>query len=112
MAGMRPQVIQPKDSPKPIGPYSHGIRAGDFLFCSGQIPINPATGDLVTGDIKAETVQVLENIRAILDHEGLSFRNIVKTTVFLVNLADFAAMNEAYGRYFTADFPARSTVQV
>lgn len=112
LVAMRPQTILPKGSPKPVGPYSHAVRVGDLLFCSGQIPINPATGDLITGDIKLETAQVLENIRTILDQEGLSFRNIVKSTVFLLNLNDFAAINEVYGRYFTGDFPARSTVQV
>lgn len=112
MTGMRPKIVTPKNSPKPVGPYSHAVRVGDLLFCSGQIPIVPATGDLVAGDIKAETAQVLENVRAILDQEGLSFRDVVKSTVYLLNLGDFAAMNEVYGRYFTADFPARSTVQV
>src|SRR5207245_10248771 len=80
--------------------------------CAGQTPIDPATGDLVSGDIKAQTERVLENIKAILDDQGLAFANVVKSTVFLTNLADFAGMNEVYAKFFTADFPARSTIQV
>jgi 2-iminobutanoate/2-iminopropanoate deaminase len=83
-----------------------------MLFCAGQIPIDPKTGNLVEGDVKAQTFQVLENVKAILDEEKLTFKNVVKTTVFLTNLADFAAMNEVYSKYFTADHPARSTIQV
>jgi len=83
-----------------------------MLFCAGQIPIDPKTGNLVEGDAKAQTFQVLENVKAILDEEKLTFKNVVKTTVFLTNLADFAAMNEVYSKYFTADHPARSTIQV
>jgi 2-iminobutanoate/2-iminopropanoate deaminase len=82
------------------------------LFCAGQIPLDPATGNLVSGDIKVQTQRVLENVKAILEDQNLSFANVVKSTVFLTNLADFASMNEVYSRYFTADFPARSTVQV
>ena len=94
------------------GPYNHAVRVGDLLFCAGQIPIDPATGNLVSGDIKAQTERVLENVKTILDDQKLTFANVVKSTVFLTNLADFAGMNEVYARYFTADFPARSTVQV
>ena len=83
-----------------------------MLFCAGQIPIDPANGNLVTGDIKVQTERVLQNVKAILDDQKLTFGNIVKSTVFLTNLADFAGMNEVYAKYFTADFPARSTVQV
>jgi len=83
-----------------------------MLFCAGQIPIEPGTGNLVEGDIKAQTLQVLENVKAILDDQKLSFNNVVKTTVFLTNLGDFAGMNEVYSKYFTANHPARSTVQV
>jgi 2-iminobutanoate/2-iminopropanoate deaminase len=95
-----------------VGPYSQAVRAGDLLFCSGQIPLDPASGSLVAGDIRAQTERVFENIRAILDHAGLSFSQVVKCTVFLVDLADFGAMNEVYARYFAAEYPARSTIQV
>jgi 2-iminobutanoate/2-iminopropanoate deaminase len=105
-------VIKPAKSPAAIGPYSHAVRTGDLLFCAGQIPTEPATGNLVTGDIKAQTERVLENVRVILDDQKLTFANVVKSTVFLTDLADFASMNEVYGRYFTDNFPARSTIQV
>jgi 2-iminobutanoate/2-iminopropanoate deaminase len=105
-------IIQPAKSAPAVGPYNHAIRAGDLLFCAGQIPLDPATGQLVPGDIKAQTQRVLENVKAILDDQNLTFANVVKSTVFLTNLADFAAMNEVYATYFTADFPARSTIQV
>jgi 2-iminobutanoate/2-iminopropanoate deaminase len=106
-------ILKPAKSPPAVGPYSHGVRIGDLLFCAGQIPIDPAhpTGPL-PADIKAQTERVLENVRAILDDQGLTFANVVKTTVFLTSLADFAAMNEIYGKFFTSDYPARSTVQV
>ena len=105
-------IVRPKKSPPAVGPYNHAVRTGDILFCAGQIPIDPKTGNLVEGDVKAQTFQVLENVKAILDEEKLTFKNVVKTTVFLTNLADFAAMNEVYSKYFTADHPARSTIQV
>lgn len=88
------------------------MRVGDLLFCSGQIPLDPATGQLVSGDIKAQTTRALENLKTILDDQKLTFAHVVKSTVFLTSLGDFAAMNEVYAGYFTADFPARSTVQV
>ena len=106
------QIIRPAKSAPAVGPYNHAVRTGDLLFCAGQIPIDPSTGDLVKGDIKIQTQRVLENVKAILDDQKLSFANVVKSTVFLTNLADFAAMNEVYAKYFTADFPARSTIQV
>ncbi len=109
---MNKQTITTNSAPKAIGPYSQAVWAGDLLFCSGQIPLDPATGNLVTGDIKAQTERVLENIKLILEDQRLSFANVVKSTVFLTNMADFAGMNEAYARYFTAHYPARSTVQV
>jgi 2-iminobutanoate/2-iminopropanoate deaminase len=105
-------VIKPAKAAAPIGPYSHAMRVGDLLFCSGQIPLDPATGQLVAGDIKAQTAQVLKNIEAILADQELNFGDVVKSTVFMTNLAEFAAMNEVYAQYFTANFPARSTVQV
>jgi 2-iminobutanoate/2-iminopropanoate deaminase len=106
------QIIKPATSAPAAGPYNHAVRIGDLLFCAGQIPLEPATGNLVTGDIKVQTERVLQNVKAILDDQKLSFANVVKSTVFLTNLADFADMNEVYAKYFTADFPARSTIQV
>lgn len=105
-------VIKPAKSPAALGPYNHAIRVGDLLFCSGQIGINPADGNLVAGDIKAQTDRVLQNVKAILEDQKLTFANVVKSTVFLTNLGDFVAMNEVYAKYFTENFPARSTVQV
>ena len=106
------QIIRPQNAAAPVGPYNHAVRVGDLLFCSGQIPLDPATGQLVSGDIKAQTERVLENVKAVLEDQKLTFSNVVKSTVFMTNLGDFAAMNEVYARYFTGDFPARSTVQV
>ena len=105
-------VIKPARSAPAVGPYNHAVRVGDFLFCAGQIPIEPGSGDLVSGDIKTQTERVLENVKAILDDQKLTFENVVKSTVFLTSLADFVGMNEVYAKYFTGDFPARSTVQV
>ena len=105
-------VIKPKNSPPALGPYNHAVRVGDLLFCAGQIPIDPATGNLVTGDIRSQTERVLQNVKAILDDQGLTFANVVKSTVFMTNLGDFGAMNEIYAQHFTENFPARSTVQV
>jgi 2-iminobutanoate/2-iminopropanoate deaminase len=106
------QIIKPAKSPAAVGPYNHAVRVGDLLFCAGQIPISPADGNLVTGDIKAQTERVLENVKTILDDQKLTFANVVKSTVFLTDLANFAGMNEVYAKYFTGDFPARSTIQV
>ena len=105
-------IIQPKKSPAAVGPYNHAVRVGDLLFCAGQIPLDPATGQLVAGDIQAQTERVLQNVKAILDDQKLTFAHVVKSTVFMTNLGDFAAMNEIYAKYFTENFPARSTVQV
>ena len=105
-------IVKPAQSPAAVGPYNHAVRVGDLLFCAGQIPLDPASGNLVSGDIKAQTQRVLENVKAILDDQKLTFANVVKSTVFMTNLADFVSMNEVYGRYFTDNFPARSTVQV
>ena len=105
-------IIKPTKSPAAVGPYNHAVRIGDLLFCSGQIPLDPVSGQLVAGDIKAQTTRVLENVKAILEDQKLSFAHVVKSTVFMTNLGDFAAMNEVYATYFPADFPARSTVQV
>jgi 2-iminobutanoate/2-iminopropanoate deaminase len=106
------QVIKPQHSPAAVGPYSHAVRVGDLLFCAGQIPIDPATGNLVPGDIRAQTERALQNVKAILEDQHLTFAQVVKSTVFLTNLADFAGMNEIYARYFADPYPARTTVQV
>jgi 2-iminobutanoate/2-iminopropanoate deaminase len=100
------------DAPAAIGPYSQGVRVGRFLFCSGQIPLDPKSGQLDSGDIASQTRRVMESIGAILRAEGITFDNIVKTTIFLTNLGDFQTVNETYGSYFKEDPPARSTVQV
>ncbi len=105
-------IIKPAKSPAAVGPYNHAVRVGDLLFSAGQIPLDPASGNLIAGDITAQTDRVLQNVKAILDDQNLTFANVVKTTVFLTNLADFAAMNEVYAKYFTSDCPARSTIQV
>lgn len=109
---MTKTIIKPAKAAPAVGPYNHAVRVGDLLFCAGQIPLDPATGQLVPGDIKDQTRRVLENVKCILDDQGLTFANVVKSTVFLTNLADFAGMNEIYSQYFTGDFPARSTIQV
>jgi 2-iminobutanoate/2-iminopropanoate deaminase len=106
------QAVSTESAPKAIGPYSQAIRAGDLLFVSGQVPIDPATGSLVDGDITAQTTRVLRNIGAILDAAGASFDHVVRTTVFLADMNDFVAMNEVYAGCFTAPAPARATVQV
>ncbi len=107
-----PHRVLTTDAPAPIGPYNQAIRSGDFLFCSGQIPIDPATGELVTGDIAAQTHRVMQNVRAVLAAGDATFANVVKTTIYLVDMNDFAAVNAAYGEYFTGVAPARSTVAV
>ena len=99
------------EAPKPIGPYSQGVIAGGFLFVSGQIALDPATGNLVDGDIEAQTEQVLKNLLAVLKEAKIGPENVVKTTVYLKDIADFARMNEVYGRYLGKQPPARSTIQ-
>ena len=106
------KIISTTDAPAAVGPYSQAIRSGQFIFCSGQIPLDPKTAQMVQGDINAQTRRVMENISAVLRAEGLTFENIVKTTIFLTNLADFQTVNDLYGSYFKSDPPARSTVQV
>ena len=105
-------IIKPAGAPPAAGPYNHGVRVDGLLFCAGQVPILPESGQLIAGDIRAQTERVLENVKIILQNQGLTLANVVKTTVFMTDLADFAAMNEVYGRHFTKDFPARTTVQV
>ncbi len=104
------QAIHTDRAPQAIGPYSQAIRAGGLLFVSGQIPLDPSTGELVDGDVRAQTKQVMRNLGEILKAAGVSFDRVVRTTIFLADLADFAAVNETYGGYF--DAPARATFQV
>ncbi|MFC6646390.1 RidA family protein [Granulicella cerasi] len=112
---MAKQIISTPDAPAAIGPYSQAVRLGNMLFASGQIPIDPATGDLVAGGITEQTEQVLKNVQAVLAAAGLAVNNVVKSTVFLADMNDFAAMNAVYSTVFAAEGvqpPARSTVQV
>lgn len=106
------KIINTNNAPAPIGPYNQAVETGGLLFVSGQIPSKPNTGEIVTSGIKDEAKQVMENIDAILSEAGLSFANVVKTTIFLTDMGTFAQVNEVYGSYFTSDFPARETVQV
>jgi 2-iminobutanoate/2-iminopropanoate deaminase len=105
-------ILLTNKAPKPVGPYSQAVEAGGFLFCSGQIAIDPKTDQVITGPIEEQTKLVMENIRNVLENAGLSFHSVVKTTIFLINMDDFAKVNEIYGRYFTEQPPARSTIGV
>lgn len=109
---MNKQIINTTNAPAPIGPYSQAVRAAGLLFISGQIAINPGTSDLVTGSIQEETEMVMQNLKAILETAGLGFANVIKTTIFLKDMDLFAPVNEIYGKFFEADFPARETVAV
>lgn len=110
---MDKKIVLTQKAPKPIGPYSQGVvTAPGLLFAAGQIPVDPATGDLVEGDIRAQTRRVLENLQSVLEAGGASLRTVVKTTVFLKDLNDFATMNDVYGEYFKDSPPARSAVEV
>jgi 2-iminobutanoate/2-iminopropanoate deaminase len=109
---MTKTIIKPAGAAPAAGPYNHGVRIGDLLFCAGQIATVPETGQLLSGDVKAQTERVLQNIGLILKDQGLTPANVVKATVFMADLAHFTAMNEIYGKFFTSDFPARTTVQV
>jgi len=106
------QAISSSGAPKAIGPYSPAIRAGQLLFVSGQVPLDPATGQMIEGDITAQTRRVLDNIGALLTAGGRSFADVVRTTIFLADMNDFAAVNDVYGQYFSEPYPARATVQV
>lgn len=108
---MRQPVSSPS-APAAIGPYSPAIRAGQLLFVSGQIPIDPATGTMVDGDVAAQTRRVMENLRALLEAAGLSFASVVRTTIYLADMNDFGKVNEVYGGCFSEPYPARATVQV
>ncbi len=109
---MDKQIIYTKKAPEPIGPYSQAVKALGLLFISGQIAIQPSTNELITKDIKTETEQVMNNLKAILTKSGLGFEHVIKTTIFLKDMSLFASVNEVYGKFFNADFPARETVEV
>lgn len=109
---MKKRAVSTKKAPDAVGPYSQAVCVGGLLITSGQIPLDPATGGLVEGDIQAQTHQVMKNLSAVLTEAGLSFENVIKTTVFLADINDFAAMNEIYATYFSEPYPARSAVQV
>ena len=109
---MRKQIINTPNAPAPIGPYNQAVQAGNWLFISGQVAIVPATGNLVISGIKDETMQVMKNLQAILTEANITFENVVKTTIFLSDMALFTNVNEVYGSYFTGDYPARETVAV
>lgn len=109
---MEKKIINTNNAPAPIGPYSQAVEAGGFLFLSGQIAINPATGNIEASNIKAETIQVMENIKALLDKASYSFANVVKTTIFLSDMSLFTSVNEVYGTYFESNYPARETIAV
>jgi 2-iminobutanoate/2-iminopropanoate deaminase len=100
------------DAPAPIGPYNQAVRSGDFVFCSGQIPLDPVSGEIVPGDVSAQTRQVMKNVGAVLAAADATFASVVKTTIFLVDMNDFAEVNAVYGEYFVDTPPARSTVAV
>lgn len=105
------EIVSTEKAPGAIGPYSQAIKAGGMVFCSGQIPLDPATGEFVSQDVAEQTEQVLKNLAAVLEAAGCTFANVVKTTVFLADMGDFAAMNDVYAKYFTENKPARATVQ-
>lgn len=109
---MSKKIISTKDAPAAIGPYSQAVRAGDLLFVSGQIPLDASTGEMVTGDIEAQTRRVMENLGAVLAAAGAKFEHVVRSTIYLTDLGDFAKVNAVYGSYFSAQPPARATVQV
>lgn len=106
------RIIATSEAPAAVGPYSQAVAVGNLLFCAGQIPLDPATGEIVGEDMTAQTERVCQNITGVLKANGMTFANVVKATVFLTDLANFAAMNAVYAKYFTEPFPARSTIQV
>jgi 2-iminobutanoate/2-iminopropanoate deaminase len=109
---MSKTIITTKQAPEPIGPYNQAVLAGNTLFISGQICIDPASGTLKNKDVQEETHQVMHNLKAILNEAGMNFSNVVKTSIFIMDMHQFAAINEVYGKYFESEFPARETVQV
>ena len=106
------KIVSTTEAPAAVGPYSQAVRVGSTIYCAGQIPLDPKSGQIISGDISAQTRRVLDNITAVLKAEGLTLQNIVKTTIFLTDLADFQTVNEVYASYFKQAPPARSTVQV
>jgi 2-iminobutanoate/2-iminopropanoate deaminase len=109
---MRKQIIESAEAPKPIGPYSQAVRLGEFVFLSGQVGLDPKSGELVGGGVAGETRRAMENLGGVLRAAGAGFSEVVRVTIYLTNLADFAQVNEIYGSYFAAEPPARATVQV
>jgi 2-iminobutanoate/2-iminopropanoate deaminase len=109
---MSKEVIKTANAPAPIGPYNQAIRSGNFLFISGQVAFDPATNEIIEGDVTQETHRVMKNLQAILDAAGSTFSHVLKTTIFLSDMSLFATVNEVYGSYFTSDYPARETVAV
>lgn len=112
MASNQKQIILTAQAPQPIGPYSQAVRSGNFLFCSGQIALDPVTGQVSSPDVEGQTKRVMENVKAVLEAAGAQFQNVVKTTIFLKSMNDFPKVNEIYGTYFKENPPARSTVEV
>jgi 2-iminobutanoate/2-iminopropanoate deaminase len=109
---MQKQIIETMSAPRPVGPYSQAVMVGEMLFCSGQIAINPETNEVLQADVSTQARRVMDNLKAVVEASGLSLENIVKTTIFLTDMNDFAAVNEVYKNYFARKFPARSTIQV
>lgn len=109
---MNKEIIYSKNAPAAIGPYAQGVKVGNLLFISGQLPINPKTGELLTGDIQAQTKQVIENLKAIIEEAGATLEDVVKTTVFLKDMNEFSLVNEVYGEYFKENPPARVCVEI
>lgn len=109
---MHKQIIETMNAPRPVGPYSQAVMTGDFLFCSGQIAINPETNEVLQADIQTQARRVLDNLKAVVESSGLTMDSVVKTTIFLTDMNDFAAVNDIYKNYFTRKFPARSTIAV
>lgn len=109
---MPKEIISTKEAPAAIGPYSQAVKVGDIVFVSGQIPLDPATGEMVQGDVEAQTKRVMENLRAVLKAAGAGFEHVVRSTIYLTDLGDFAKVNAIYGSYFPSEPPARATVQV
>lgn len=109
---MEKKIIRTANAPAPIGPYNQAVQLGNLLFVSGQIALDPKDGSLYVGDIATETEKVMENLKAILQEAGMDFSNVIKTTIFLMDMAQFTTVNEVYARYFSDNYPARETVQV
>ncbi|HEX4924327.1 MAG TPA: RidA family protein [Bdellovibrionales bacterium] len=109
---MQKQIVETMNAPRPVGPYSQAVMVGQFLFCSGQIAINPETNEVLQADVQTQARRVMDNLKAVVEASGLTLENVVKTTIFLTDMGDFAAVNDVYQNYFVRKFPARSTIQV